>query len=350
MSISNKNHFQQGNKRNRKEDGEDMIEEIASDFYRIEIPLPETLLKSVNSYVIRDSERNLIIDTGMYNDECFNAMQKALKKLHIDLNKTDFFITHSHGDHLGLVPRLIHDGSVVYIDEMEANVISRIISGVIFSDIRGLLLLSGFPEKDPEKILPPHIGHEFKSRDALPFRFIREGDIVERGGFHFTCVSTPGHSRGHMCLYEPHKNFLIAGDHILKDITPGIQGRADNQNTLKEYLSSLDKVSTLDIDTVLPGHRDLFGNCKNRIEEIKEHHQQRNREVLAILHAGGKNIYEVASQMTWNVDCDSWDSFPVVQSFFAMGEAFAHLRYLEEDGEIKREMEGQTAIYSLRSP
>ena len=72
-----------------------MIEEIASDFYRIEIPLPETQLKSVNSYVIRDTERNLIIDTGMYNDECFNAMQTALKKLDVDLKKTDFFITHT---------------------------------------------------------------------------------------------------------------------------------------------------------------------------------------------------------------------------------------------------------------
>ena len=51
--------------------------------------------------------------------------------------------------------------------------------------------------------------------------------------------------------------------------------------------------------------------------------------------------------MTWNVDCDSWDSFPVVQSFFATGEAFAHLRYLEEAGEIQRKMDGQTAFYLL---
>jgi glyoxylase-like metal-dependent hydrolase (beta-lactamase superfamily II) len=324
-----------------------MIEEIASDFYRVEIPLPETTLKSVNTYVIRDRERNLIVDTGMYRDECFYAMDKALRKLHIDLNKTDFFITHSHGDHLGLVPRLIHDGSVVYIDKLEADVVSRIMSGVILTEIRNLLLLSGFPEKDPEKILPPHVGHEYKSREALPFRFLSEGDIVERGGFHFTCVSTPGHSRGHMCLYEQSRKILIAGDHILKDITPGIQGRADNVNTLKEYLTSLAKVYALDIGTVLPGHRALFGNCKNRIEEIKEHHQLRNDEVLAILKAGDRNIYEVASQMTWNVDCDSWDSFPIVQSFFATGEAFAHLRYLEEAGEIIRKMDGQTAIYML---
>ena len=42
-----------------------MIEEIASNFFRMEIPLPDTLLRSVNSYVIRDSKRNLIIDTGL---------------------------------------------------------------------------------------------------------------------------------------------------------------------------------------------------------------------------------------------------------------------------------------------
>ena len=326
-----------------------MIEEIASNFFRMEIPLPDTLLRSVNSYVIRDSERNLIIDAGMYDDECLNAMQTALKKLDVDLKKTDFFITHCHGDHVGLVSRLVHPGSIVYVNELDAQIISKIKTGIMLSEIGAFLHMSGFPEKDPEKILPHRIGREYTSRDSLPFQFVEDADIIERGGYRLTCVKTPGHSKGHMCLYEQDKRFLIAGDHILKDITPGIQGRADNQNTLKEYLSSLDKVYALDIDTVLPGHRALFRNCKARIEEIREHHRQRNLEVLAILKEGARNIYEVASQMTWNVDCDSWDSFPVVQSFFATGEAFAHLRYLEETGEIKREMEGETAIYQLNA-
>ena len=74
---------------------------------------------------------------------------------------------------------------------------------------------------------------------------------------------------------------------------------------------------------------------------------QRNNEVLAILQEGSRNIYEVVSRMTWNVDCDTWDSFPVVQSFFATEEAFAHIRYLEGKGEIERMTEGRLAIYSL---
>jgi glyoxylase-like metal-dependent hydrolase (beta-lactamase superfamily II) len=324
-----------------------MIEEIASDFYRVEIPLPDTLLKFVNSYIIRDRRRNLIIDTGMYNNECLKGMEKALAKLDIDLARTDFFITHCHGDHVGLVTRLIREGSIVYVNELDAQIIAKIKTGVILHEIRAFLQMSGFPEKDPKKILPPRVKEEFSPLESLPLRFADDRNVIERGEYRFTCVRTPGHSKGHMCLYEPDKKFLIAGDHILKNITPGIQGRVDGENPLKEYLSSLDKIYALDVETVLPGHRAIFGNCKTRIEEIKEHHHQRNKEVLAILQQGRKTIYEVASQMTWNVDCDSWDSFPVVQSFFATGEAFAHLRFLEETGEIERKTDGQAVLYQL---
>jgi glyoxylase-like metal-dependent hydrolase (beta-lactamase superfamily II) len=324
-----------------------MIEEIASDFYRVEIPLPDTLLKFVNSYIIRDSERNLIVDTGMYNDECFDAMQAVLKKLDVDLSKTDFFITHCHGDHIGLFSRLIHDGSVVYINEIEAKFVLKIQTKVFLSEIRVLLQMSGFPEEDPEKVFPHHIGDEFKSRNAFPFKFIEDKDIIERGQYRFACVKTPGHRTGHMCLYEANKKFFIAGDHLLKDITPSIEGKVGDENTLKDYLSSLDKIYALDIDKVLPGHKTPFENCRARIDEIKEHHHQRNNEVLAILQEGSRNIYEVASRMTWNADSESWDSLPVVHSFFATAEAFAHLKYLEENGEIERKTKGRLAIYSL---
>jgi glyoxylase-like metal-dependent hydrolase (beta-lactamase superfamily II) len=152
-----------------------------------------------------------------------------------------------------------------------------------------------------------------------------------------------------MCLHEPNKKIFVAGDHILNDITPNIQLWSDEWNPLKEYLASLDKVYEIDIRLVLPGHRGIFRNCKERIEELKSHHQRRLDEIISILGKGNKNAFQVASQMSWDIICDSWDLFPVSQKWFATGEAISHLKYLEEIGKIQREMRGQERVYSLNA-
>jgi hypothetical protein len=51
---------------------------------------------------------------------------------------------------------------------------------------------------------------------------------------------------------------------------------------------------------------------------------------------GNLSAYEVASRMTWDIKCDSWEAFPLAQKWFATGEAIAHLRYLLEKGRIER--------------
>ena len=40
-----------------------MIEEIVPNLYRMEIPLPKSPLKRLNSYLVRSGDRFLIIDT-----------------------------------------------------------------------------------------------------------------------------------------------------------------------------------------------------------------------------------------------------------------------------------------------
>jgi glyoxylase-like metal-dependent hydrolase (beta-lactamase superfamily II) len=140
-------------------------------------------------------------------------------------------------------------------------------------------------------------------------------------------------------LYEPDKKILVAGDHILIDITPNIQCWSDDQNPLQDYLASLDKVNDMEIDLVLPGHRRLITDHKKRIAELKEQHERRLREVLSILGGDPRTAFEVASRMTWDLDCDSWEEFPRAQKWFATGEAIAHLRYLEKQGSILRKDE-----------
>ena len=74
-----------------------MIEEIMPDLFRIEIPLPDSPLKYLNSYVVKSDDRSMIVDTGLNRDECLNAMHSGLEELGVDLAKTDFFITHLRG-------------------------------------------------------------------------------------------------------------------------------------------------------------------------------------------------------------------------------------------------------------
>jgi hypothetical protein len=101
------------------------------------------------------------------------------------------------------------------------------------------------------------------------------------------------------------------------------------------------------MDLVLPGHRRLIDNPGARIAELKMHHAQRLNEVLTILQKGPLSAFQTASQMTWDIDCDSWDQFPVAQKWFALGEAISHLRYLEEAGRIVRTMVDETTKFSL---
>jgi glyoxylase-like metal-dependent hydrolase (beta-lactamase superfamily II) len=321
-----------------------MIEEILGNLYKIEIPLPNNPLRALNSYVIKGSERDLIVDTGFNREECMTVMQAGLRELEVDLRKADFFITHLHADHLGLVSNLATDTSTIYFNEPDAN---RFKSGSPWQDFLKFASLNGFPENELQAVLESHPGLKYRLKGDLVFHILREGDAITIGDKILKCVETPGHTRGHMCLYEPSKKIFFAGDHILNDITPTIQLWSDEWDPLKEYLESLDKVDGLDIELVLPGHRSIFRNYKERIQALKQHHQDRLDEIISILQTGRKNAFQVASQMSWDILYDSWDLFPASQKWFATGEAIAHLKYLEENGLVQRDVQYEKIYFRL---
>ena len=321
-----------------------MCEEILPGLFRLKIPLPESPLKYLNSYVIKGPDRSLIIDTGLNRRECLDAMQAGLSTLGIDLKASDIFITHLHADHFGLVTKLATDTSHVYFSRPEKELIE---SWEGFGPMIAYAGQNGFPENELQAALDKHPGAKFGSEWIPEMKLLEDGDEIRIGDYEFRCVVTPGHTMGHICLYEPDKKILVAGDHILIDITPNIQCWSDTQNPLKHYLASLEKVYSLKVELTLPGHRRLIENHQTRIEELKRHHADRLTEVLSILKAGAMNAFQVASQMTWDIDSESWDQFPVAQKWFATGEAISHLRYLEEEGQLVRNAGGKITLYGL---
>jgi len=319
-----------------------MVTEVFADIYRMEIPLPRNPLRAINSYAVRGLDRWLMIDTGMNRSECIEVMQASLKALAIDLNRTDFFITHCHSDHIGLVSALKTGALQVFLHPLDAAFIRN---PNLWGEMARAARVHGFP--DPDTAVEKHPGRRYLFSGNPEFSSLREGDTLSIGRYAFQCVETPGHTPGHMCLYEPAARILFAGDHILDTITPNISGWDCGSDRLGAFLESLDKIADYDVRLVLPGHRNLIPDPLRRIGELKEHHRVRMQEVITILGRGEQTAYQVASRMTWDIDCARWEDFPVPQKWFATGEALSHLLHLEHTGRIKKNWEEGKAFFAV---
>ncbi len=320
------------------------MEEILPDLYRIEIPLSGSPLKATNSYVIKGTERSLIVDTGWNREDCKKAFVSGLEECGVDLQQADFLITHMHADHSGLVSTLATERARVYCGRADAEIL-RFTTHEHWEKMIDFASKCGFPREEMDRAIQSHPGRRYSPNDPVNFCIVKDGDTIDIGDYLFKCIETPGHTPGHICLYEPNKKLFICGDHVLFDITPNITLSSEERNPLKEYLMSLDKVYDLDSELVLPGHRSLFGNQKERIRELKQHHQQRLEEIICILARAKQSAFQVASQMTWDIGYGTWDLFPPAQKLFAFGEALAHLKYLEDEGKVAREIQGQGVIF-----
>jgi len=321
-----------------------LIEQIVPGIFRLEVPIPNSPLKATNAYFIR-GDRNLIVDVGINTEKSLAFLRAALDELAVDLSKTDFFITHLHIDHWGLIPELKTDTSVLYATLPDAVSVNGFLTADDpFEKMYNAACHNGFSHEEAVMAIGRHPAKSAKSKEPLDFTIIAEGAILTVGNYHFTCIETPGHTKGHVCLYEPNKKILLSGDHILGDISPNITYWREG-NPLDDFLVSLKKIAVLPVDIVLPGHRRVFKDCEGRICELLEHHRQRADEAFAILGDGPKNGYQVAARMSWDMVYKSWADVAASQKFFATGEALSHLRYLECKGLIHSATKDDNIIY-----
>ena len=324
-----------------------MYTHIEDNIYTIPVPLPNNPLRQLNSYVIKGEGRNLVIDTGFKLEECRKALCDGLEELGVDMNCTDIFLTHLHSDHSGLAAELATQSSKIYISRADGELLTLSLTQGLgrVEEYRSY----GFSEKELENFWE-NPSMKYRQESPFSFTYVADGDVLTYGGRRLEVIFTPGHTPGHVCLYDRANKVMFLGDHVLFNITPNITTWPFFEDPLGHYVHSLMDISIYDVRLPLPAHRGVNGTMAERIGTIIEHHGARIREMLDILtERPGLTPYDLSGMMTWRVHgkTNSWVDFPLNQKWFAVGETAAHLDYLLKRGRVRREFDGRCWHYSV---
>ncbi|MDD1645984.1 MAG: MBL fold metallo-hydrolase [Methanomicrobiales archaeon] len=184
----------------------------------------------------------VLIDTGLPRTagRISACIARTLHRSVTDLHT--IILTHYHMDHVGNVPALVRaTGAQVVIHEGDAPYLSGEKSMPLPSWPRSLLI----------RMVKPFLGWSPVRPDIL----LRDGDTIAG----LTCIHTPGHTPGSICLFDPEEKVLFSGDTLLTE-RGRIQGPSERSSARQEEATrSLARIASLDFEILLPGHGEPVG-------------------------------------------------------------------------------------------
>jgi len=322
-----------------------MTTRISDKIYKIELPIPFPL-RTTNVFFVDEPPRTLV-DTGIKTEASVEALKRGMEQIGHSLKSIErILITHGHIDHYGQAKTLSSlSGAPIYIHPKEYGRIRSIIHSLGF--LKSILLRNGAPEALVNEAIR-YIKSSQKMGDPLEEAyFLNDGDTVPFESMAWKTIHCPGHSPGLICFYWPEKKILFSGDHLLKEITPNPTLNVPENippfryPSLKEYLTSLEKIERLEISLLLPGHGEEIDDAKSLIRKILVHHQDRMEHILTFLSTGEKTPFEIAM--------DLFPGVPPFEVFLGISEAVGHLEILKEKEMVKvKERDGKD-YYSLET-
>jgi len=328
------------------------MKEVIPGIYQLQLPMLNTSLGHVNAYLVQGSNGYLLIDTGWNTDESFDSLERQLAEIGISFEDvSQILITHIHPDHYGLAGKLKQlSRAKIALHYVEKDSIeSRYISiDKLLQQIAQWLHINGVPAKELHELQTASVGVIKFVATTLPDVILRGGETISNGTFSFQVLWTPGHSPGHISLYEPSQKILISGDYILPTITPHIGLYPQSSiNPLDDYLKSLNAIKQLEVNLILPGHEHPFINLQQRIDELIRHHEQRNSEILETIKVKPKTAYQIATEMTWMSDIGgaSWQKLAPWDKRMAVMETLAHLESMRFGKKVDKFLEDSTICY-----
>ncbi len=328
--------------------------EVLPGIWRLPLPLRGNPLGHVNTYLVRSDDGYLLVDCGWDTADTLKMLEQHLRVLDVRFNDIrHLVVTHIHPDHYGLAGRLreisnadlkFHRLERLYIESRYAD------ADGLLEEMREWLRLHGTPQSELDQLNRGSMKIMERVQLAFPDETLEDGEEIACGRFSFRVLWTPGHSAGHICLFDPLHKVLLSGDHVLPRISPSISLHSQSAgNPLADYLDSLRLVAELQAELVLPGHGDPFTGLAERTAELLAHHQARLAEILELLERDrprAQTAYELTRRMRW-AGQRTWDDLGDFEQRLAVTEAIAHLEVLHARGHVLKRFSRGTVSYGL---
>lgn len=304
------------------------------DVFPIIVPVKSSL-QSINFYILKDSDSLTLIDAGINNEECWQALLETLSKHGYTLKDlTQIILTHHHGDHVGLVDKIVskhpipvytHPLSVPHLKRDQHILTMRV---DFFAQLYEEMGCGDAGKKQVaylKKALHDNKSQEMKS-DLSP--------VSEQPLTNVNVIEVPGHALDQIALHVPENKWLFVGDLLIEHISSNAIVEPDHHGkrmfTLVDNIKSLKKVLALPIERAFSGHGNVIKQPKQVIERRLAGIERKATKFLSLIESGIATGSGLAKHY-YNKVYDQ-------QFSLVMSEVIGHLDYLETEKKIKKNL------------
>lgn len=307
------------------------LTEVAAGVFELRLPIPfEDGL--VNVFLFADGKEADLLDCGMNSDESVAAIRQAVRNIGARRLRR-LVVTHIHPDHYGAAGTLAGEGLAdLYIHRLEVPLVHPRYVELehLVNEVRKYLLVNGVPADESEVLSNSQRALSTFVKAAEPSVQLDGAELLPMGRRQLRVEWTPGHSPGHICLYDVQDRVLFAGDHMLPELSPNIGLHPQSTpDPLHEYLDGLKRLAAYEPALVLPSHGRSFSDAPARVKVLVAHHKRRLEQIVEIVGDGEKTGWEVALALWGPRD-------NLYEKRLALQEALAHLQALAVESRLTK--------------